>query len=471
MLYFYGILGAANTADDGWIATDLAVASSLVANSATTNIFTTVPFRSFDACSGDYFKFGDPQADRLEVPIPDDSFVTVSHNGASLKNAFLNQITTVTMRMHPGDELVLFIAAQPETEKDTGNVLIGSELLSISEVAAAIKDNAKTILWSTACYSGKWLEGNVPWHSYVAAPAEELDSLVASNSHRHPGGTNYFHTPTAIREGNHRTLQDRADDANARRQELSWTYDVDATSTQRALPVPPLTSQILDRFRLVTRPASSSPATTTSASVKKTQSASFRRCMEALPPIAGVDLTEFVEFGAKLLDTRISKASLVTLSISLANPNLTQEDVGVLFTAFEHRRRCEIAIETFIKRVDWQSTRPPRWDFTGGGVDVETEMVGADKEAVPWRDFFTWRPQVPDAPAAEPRRFRELTWNDIRQQLALAWEGAGKPPFSCAEFLLVATNLSDVRKTDVIISSPSLQAIIHLMSLVDLSQQ
>ncbi|KAJ7038274.1 hypothetical protein C8F04DRAFT_375221 [Mycena alexandri] len=485
MLYFCGILGASDPIVDDWMVTDFAVASALVESSSTrAYLFTILPFRSFACCSDDRFKFGDCMADRLEVLVPDDSLVQVNGNGASLKSLFLQRISSITTHMNPADQLLIFIAAHGE--EDEGEVLIGEQPFRIPDVAAAIKNNAKTVLWSTACFSGKWLEGDVLWKGYVAAPSnEESDSLVASDSNYNRGGSSmlttfaslaadqniilplpyrslsdstrpahYYEQPTPIKDTTHRSLQDRAGDANEHRKHLSCAYDADTIgdpSTQRPLPVPQLTSEVLKRFTLIRHTASA--PTTTPTTVK---SGSFRRRMEQLPPIPGLDVQALVEFGVKLLDVQVSSAHLVYLAGRLQKPDLTQEDACVLFSAFNHRRQCQLAVETYLGWVDWRSKKPPQWDFSGAAGALEREMVADDKEAAAWQGFFCWRPKVAG--------WRNLTWTDIRQQVALAWEGAGKPPFSSTQFLAVASTMDDIKKTDILISSPSMQAIVHLMS-------
>ncbi|KAJ7781185.1 hypothetical protein B0H16DRAFT_1447701 [Mycena metata] len=457
--------------------TDFAVASALVESSSTrAYLFTILPLRSFACCSGDRFKFGDCMADRLEVLVPEDSLVQVNGNGASLKSLFLQRISSITTHMNPLDQLFIFIAAHGK--EDEGEVLIGEQPLRITDVAAAIKNNAKTVLWSTACFSGKWLEGDVPWQGYVAAPSnEESDSLVASDSNYNRGGSSmlttfaslaadqniiiplpyrslsesarpphYYEQPAPIKN-----TTDRADDANEYQQDLSCTYTVGDPSTQRPLPVPQLTSEVLNRFTLIRYTPSAS--TTTPKTVK---SGSFRRRMEQLPPIPGLDVQALVEFGVKLLDVQVSSAHLVYLTGRLQKPDLTQEDACVLFSAFNHRRQCQLAVETYLSWVDWRSKKPPQWDFSGGAGALEREMVADDKEAAAWQSFFCWRPKVAG--------WRNLTWTDIRQQLALAWEGAGKPPFSSTQFLAVASTMDDIKKGEILISSPSMQAIVHLMS-------
>ncbi|KAJ7175690.1 hypothetical protein C8R46DRAFT_1079122, partial [Mycena filopes] len=182
-------------------------------------------------------------------------------------------------------------------------------------------------------------------------------------------------------------------DANERRQnDLSSTYEANTTadpSTQSPLPVPQLTSEVLNRFRLVRYSAASSATTSTS-----TKTRSFRRRVEQLAPIPGLDVQELAEFGAKLLDAQVASAHLVYLARRLQKPTLTQGDAQVIFSAFDHRRQCQLAIETYLGWVDWRSKRPPRWDFSGGGGALERGMIGMDKNAEAWQAFFCWEPKV-----------------------------------------------------------------------------
>ncbi|KAJ7226927.1 hypothetical protein GGX14DRAFT_627526 [Mycena pura] len=475
MLYFCAILGASDPLVDDSMVTDMAVAAALVESSSTrAQIFTTTPFRTFSCCSGNRFIFGDSKADRLEVPVPEDSLVVVNSNGTSLKSIFLQEIATLTTRMPPQDQLIIFIAAHGEEE---GEVLIGEQPLRIAEIAAAVKNNAKTVLLSTTCFSGKWLQGDVPRQGYVAAPSdEESASLVASDSNYNRGRTSMLTTfaslaadqnievplpyrsllesakphqePTPIQD-TVRPLQDLADDANERRKDLTWPHEAGTIadpSTQRSLPVPLLISEVLNRFKLVRYyPSTSTP--------KTTKSVSFRSRVEHLPPIPGLSVHEFVEYGIKLLDAEVSSAHLVYLAGCLQKTNLTPEDVRVLFSAFDHRRQCQLAIETYLDWVGWRSKRPPRWDFSGGGGALERIMLEhAAEAAAAWQAFFCWRP--------EATGWRNLSWTDIRQQLALAWEGAG-PPFSATQFLAVAGTMDDIKKVDLLISSPSLQPVVQ----------
>ncbi|KAJ6589844.1 hypothetical protein DFH09DRAFT_1274166 [Mycena vulgaris] len=446
-LYFCGILGADDPVEDDWMVTDIAVAAALVDDPTTImHLFTTVPFREFTCCSPTgYYKFGDPGADRLEVPVPDDGVVVVNSNGSVLKDNFLQELSSINTRMKPADKLIVFIAAHGD-EVD-GAVLIAKQWLKASEVAGAIKNNATTILWSTACYAGKWLEGNVPWHGYVAAARnEESDSLTPSDSNYTRGGVSMLTTFTAL----------AADQkANEPKEELSHSFNANTTAdarTRRPLPVPQLTTEVLNRFRLV-RQSPAAPTTTP----KTNKSGSFRRVIQQLPPVPGLDLLELVESGTHLLDSVVSQAGLVFLSGRLQRPTFSEADLRILLSAFTHRRKCRAAIETYIDWVGWQTTRQPQWDFSGGGGPLELEMVAAADEeevvAAAWREFFCWRP--------EGEGWRNLTWTDIRQQLALAWDAAERPQFSAADFLAVAKRVDDFRKENILASSPSLKTVVH----------
>ncbi|KAJ7498875.1 hypothetical protein FB451DRAFT_1161520 [Mycena latifolia] len=481
-LYFCGILGANDPIEDDWMATDIAVAAALVENPGTTiQLFTTVAFREFSCCQNGYFKFGDHGADRLEVPVPDDALVVLNRSGAGLKNHFLQKISSITTHMKPSDQLIVFIAAHGE--ENNGDVLIGEQPLKISEVASVIKNNA-TVLWSTACFSEQWLEGKVPWYGYVgAASNEESGSLVPSDSNYNRGGvsmlttfatlaadqnaivplpyrtrsesvkeSHYFEEPTPISEQLCRSLQQLAAQANIAKNDLSVSYDAHTTAdsqTQRPLPVPQLTSEVLNRFRLVRQ----SPAVLTTTP-KTNKSGCFRHIIQQLPPVPGLDLQELVESGTLLLDSEPSQAGLVFLSGRLQRSSFSEADLRILWSAFSHRRKCQASIESYIDWAGWQTTRRPQWDFSGGGSVVELEMVAADEQGAAWRAFFCWRPQAAG--------WRNLTWTDIRQQLALAWEAAEKPHFSAADFLTFADRIDDFRKESVLIAtSPSLQTILH----------
>ncbi|KAJ7772536.1 hypothetical protein DFH07DRAFT_953003 [Mycena maculata] len=248
-LYFCAILGANDRVEDHWMLTDLSFATTL-ANTDTSDIhiFTTVPLRDYACCSpSGYVKFGDPASDRLELRVPDDSFVK----------------------------------------------------MEIGEVKSAVHNNGTTVSWSTACFSRQWLEGNVPWHGYVAAAEDrESDSLVPSNSNYTRGGvsmlttfatsaadhniiaplpyrahhastkpTHYGDHPTPLGEQRHRPLQELAEQANSLRREFSVAYESDIaanTQTQRPLPMPQFTNKILDRFKIIRRvDALASPHKTT----------------------------------------------------------------------------------------------------------------------------------------------------------------------------------------------------------------
>ncbi|KAJ7112414.1 hypothetical protein C8R43DRAFT_1138891 [Mycena crocata] len=479
MIHLCGILGASDPLVDDWMATEIAVATALVASSSTkTQIYTVVPFRSFACCKDGHFKFGDPKADRLGVPVPDDSLVIVNRNGATLKQAFLQKIANITICMHPHDRLIVLIAAHGEEEG--GEVLLGEHTLKISEVSAAVKNNAKTVLWSTTCFSGKWIEGTV-----AAAAKEQSESPLASVSNYTRGGTSMLTTSaslapdqdimlpsslpassnpthccqhaTPIRDAPHRSLSaDHAEGANDRRKDSSGAYDADTVadpSTQLPLPVPQLTSEVLDRFQLIRHNPSISPTAPTTTKV-----GSLRRQIEQLLPISGFDLEEFLQSGGKLVEAEISSAHLVYLSRCLQKPNLTQEDASVLLSAFQHRRQCQLAVEMYLDCVGWRSTRPPKWDSSGGGAELEREMVEGDKAAAPWRAFFSWKPAVAG--------WRTLSWTDIRQQLALAWEGAGRPPFSATKFLAIANSMDNVKKMNILASASavSLQGVVHLIA-------
>ncbi|KAF9031387.1 hypothetical protein BDZ89DRAFT_626815 [Hymenopellis radicata] len=491
-LYFCGILGASSPIEDDWMATEIAVAAALVENPATVvHLFSTIPFREFSGCSQDgFFKFGDDKADHLEVPVPNDAFVVIHRNGATLKDMFLHKISSITTHMKPSDKLIVFIAAHGVEE---GDVMIGGHPLKISEVAHQIRNNATTILWSTICFSGKWLEGKVPWHGYVgAASNEESDSLVASDSNYHGGGVSilttfatlaadqnaiiplpyfsnselpvhYFDQPTPIGDSIHRSLHQRAAQANETKKHLGFSYDGVTTAdrqTQRPLPVPQLASEVLNRFRLVRQSHRAPPIPTTLStshiSSQSTRIASFRRAIKQSPPMPGLE--ELLASGTQLLETLVSQAGLVTMYHRLQKPSLEENDLRMLCSAFNHRRQCRIAIERYIDWGGWKTTRPPQWDFSGGGAQAEQEMVDDDDKDTPkWREFFTWRTGVPG--------WRALTWTDIRQQLALAWEAAGEPRFSAADFLAVAGHMDAVQKEGILISrSPSFQAAVHYIT-------
>ncbi|KAJ7068812.1 hypothetical protein C8F01DRAFT_1119403 [Mycena amicta] len=425
MLHFCAILGANNPLVDGWMATELAVASALLETETRRSIFTILPFRNFDGCVNDRFKFGDRAGDRLEVIVPEDSLVVVNANGASLKSLFLQKIASLTSYTRPEDQLVIFIAAHGN--KDDAAVFIDDQPLSIADLSAVVKNNARTLLLLTACSSAKWLEGNVPWNGYVAAE------------------------PTLIEEA-------RADDTNERQNDPSRSYEVDMTgnpSTQRPLPIPQLTSIVLARFTLVRY----RPLTSTSP-----KSASFRERIEKLSPIPDLDsdeLEQFVHYGVELVDATVASANLVFLSGCLRMPDLTEEDVRVLVSAFKHRRQCRLAVESYIDCANWRTKRPPRWDYSvaiGGSVLVE-EMVKESKETVEntkaWDafKFFTWT-----SPTQVAGRFwHSMCWNDIRHQMAFAWDGAERPPFSSTLFLDVAATMDDVKKSDILMSSPSME--------------
>jgi hypothetical protein len=486
-LYFCGILGPSDPVEDDWMVTDIAVATALVENPATNiHLFTTVPFHDFSCSHNGYLKFGDHRSDRLEVPVPDDSIVTVNRNGSTLKSIFLQKIYNVTKGMKPTDKLIVFIAAHGAED---GHVMIGKEPLTISDVASSVQNNATTILWSTACFSGKWLEGKVPWHGYVGAAAYgESDSLVVSDSNYNRGGVSmlttfatlaadqnaviplpyrthcnsdqrphYYDEPTVICEPRHRSLEQRAALANETKNELSYSYDADTTAdsrTQRPLFVPHLTSEVLNRFRLFRQ----SPEAPTSASQSRKTSC-FRQAIEQVPPVPGLDIHELLVSGAQLLEARVSQGGLVFLSRRLQKSSFEEADILALCSVFDHRRRCRVAVESYIDWAGWKTSRPPRWDFSGGGVAAEFKMVGDDQEAEAWRAFFCWRPEVPD--------WRVLTWTDIRQQLALAWEAAEKPHFSAAHFLAVASHMDDLKKEKILtVASPTLQAAVHYISKI-----
>ncbi|KAJ7068809.1 hypothetical protein C8F01DRAFT_1365082 [Mycena amicta] len=438
MLHFCVILGARDVPDDAWMAADLAVASALLESSETsTSIFTVLPFRDFAGCSNGRIKFGNPKADRLEVPVLEDSLVTVNANGATLKSLFLQKITNITSRMRPDDQLVILIAAHGN--EDDGVVFIDDQPLSISDLSAVVKNNARTLLSLTACSSEKWLEGNVPWNGYVAAASDDESE------------------PTPIEEA-------RADETNECQNDPSRSHEVNMTgnpSTRRPLPIPQLTSNVLARFTLVRY----RPLTSTSTTPKST---SFRERIENLSPIPDLDsdeLDEFVHYAVKLIDATVSSANLVFLSGRLRRPDLTKEDVRVLVSAFKHRRQCQLAVESYIDCANWRTKRSPRWDYSVaiGAYDLEEEMVEESKEAAEntnaWRAFFTWK-----APAQVDGKFwHPLCWTGIRLQLALAWDGAERPPFSSTVFLDVAAAMDDVKKSDILMSSPSMQMLVQLM--------
>jgi hypothetical protein len=111
----------------------------------------------------------------------------VVNSNADLKNSFLQKLSSINGKMNPVDQLIIFIAAPGE--EHTGDVFIAGQSLTRSEVAGAIHRNGATVLWSTASYSGMWLEGNVPWSGYMGPESrDESDLLVPSSSSYTWGG-------------------------------------------------------------------------------------------------------------------------------------------------------------------------------------------------------------------------------------------------------------------------------------------
>ncbi|KAJ6589836.1 hypothetical protein DFH09DRAFT_1425250, partial [Mycena vulgaris] len=430
-LYFCGILGS----NDDWMAADMAVAAAILDGPATfMHFFTTVPFREFGCCSDDggYFKVGDhaPGADRLEVPVPDEALVVLNSNGAILKDIFLQKIASISTRMEPADRLVVFIAAHARGEEDDGEVLIGGQALKISEVAGVVHDDATTVLWSR----GKWVEGEGegPRHGHVGAASKEDSDSLDSNYNR--GGASMLATFAALAADQNAVVPSDSDKSSN-----SFDQPTPIGETPRPLPVPQLPSDVLNRFRLVSQPPAAPPTTT--------KSASFRVALQQLPPLPGLDLHELAEGGTQLLDAQVGQAGLVFLQRRLQRATFSEADARVLAGAFAHRRTCRAAIAAYVGWAGWGAARRPRWDFSGGGAALEREMVGAAAEegeeaAAAWREFFCWRPQG--------EGWRNLTWTDIRQQLALAWEGAGRPRFAAVDFLAVAERVDEFRKEGVL---------------------
>ncbi|KAJ7437824.1 hypothetical protein B0H11DRAFT_2206437 [Mycena galericulata] len=195
------------------------------------------------------------------------------------------------------------------------------------------------------------------------------------------------------------------------------TYDTDTIADIQAqrptLPVPQLTPELLEHFRLVRHTPSTTPRTR--------KSGSFVQIIQETP-VPGLDVHDLIQSGVQLLDAKVSKGGLVFLSGRLQRPSFTEAELRVLCSAFNHRRQCRAAVELYFQWACWNTQRPPFWDFAGGGGKVELEMVPDDEEGAEWRKFFTWHPQT--------ARWHELTWTDIRQQLALAGAGAERPQFS-----------------------------------------
>ncbi|KAJ7264441.1 hypothetical protein B0H12DRAFT_227796 [Mycena haematopus] len=385
---------------------------------------------------------------------------------------FLQKISSITSGMNQSDKLIVFIAAHGEED-----VMIGGEPLKISQVAGEVRNNATTILWATVCPSGKWLEGKSPWRGYVGAK-EESDSLAALDSSYNRGGVSmlttfatlatgqnavvplpyqtssnsekhrhYSDEPTLIREPIHCSHQTQANEA---KKDLGNVYDAQTTAdsqAQRPLPVPRLPTEVFNRFRLVR--AVQQLARAAATPWNREWADSFLRVMEQLPPMPGLDLRELVASGTQLLDTRVSAAPLVPMSRWLQRATFEEADIRTLCSAYNHRRICQIAIESYIDWAGWKTTRPPRWDFSYGGSTEEGEMVvdDDDEETKNWRRFFCWRPTC----TSSGYYYRTISWIDIRQQLALAWEAAGKLRFSAVEFLAVASHMDPMKVEGILI--------------------
>ncbi|KAJ7591096.1 hypothetical protein C8J56DRAFT_552788 [Mycena floridula] len=494
-LHFLALLGADDPAKDGWMATDLVVISRVMTSVTQPSIsrsFSIHPFRTFRCADADgYFKYGDDGSDRVQVLAPDDD--VVNNNGAVLKNQFLATVKSTRKNMKPVDTLLIFIAGHGDEQ--TGQVWIGSATLSKFELSQAVGTRGKVFLWSTACFSGSWIDDNMPWYGYTAASStQSSDSISASESQYCRGGVNtlttlaelsehrnilfpprphgenpeppkhYLVEPTALKDAEDLPLNNLAIKANEIRRDLTYEYEGDACGdprTKRGLPFL-LSHELIAQFKLVpcTKPktiipssplspsaASSlvSPTASSSSASPPSKSARVRQNLKGqkFPCPKGIDVDVLVDLATPLIEASPTNTHLRELTHHLELAESSVLIMQCLWAAFQHRQKCKDAIDAFLQDGPWETTRLPRWNqFVTPGADQIVQQFIAENEndAEQMTKMLIWNSAV----------WHSLSWTDIRIQFALAWDAAGRPVFSFQEFVAVADGAVNVKKVKIV---------------------